>query len=137
MSYQVLPTIISTAFKILEPPPETRGLKLANLEVLINAVLYNAPAALHIMQSQDSNKLQQFFKEWFELLKDDTFLPRVHDKKLSILAMCALLTVDASQVPTPLQDGWTGIVGGILTTFKSLPSAIASTSLSLLHMIFV
>jgi hypothetical protein len=83
------------------------------------------------MQSQDTSKLQQFFKEWFELLKDDLYLPRVHDKKLSILAMCALLTLDASQVPQSLQDGWAGIVHGILTTFKSLPTAVASKTLVL------
>ena len=51
-----------TAFKTLDPPPETRGLDLANLEVLINAVLYNAPAALYIMQNWDANKPQMFFK---------------------------------------------------------------------------
>jgi importin-7 len=129
---KALPSIINTAFKILDPTPETRSLKLGNLEVLINAVLYNATAALHIMQNQDSNKLQLFFKQWFELLKDDLYLPRVHDKKLSILAMSALLTVDASQVPPTLQDGWTGIVNGILLTFKSLPAAISSTPCSIL-----
>lgn len=110
---------------LLDPPPETRGLRIANLEVLINAVLYNAPAALHIMESQDAAKLKKFFGEWFEAVRDDMKLPRVHDKKLSILAMCGLLTMEPAQVPRVLQDGWTDIVTGILHTFKGLPRAIA------------
>jgi hypothetical protein len=88
-------------------------------------VLYNAPAALHIMESQSPEKLQLLFKQWFELLQEDLYLPRVHDKKLSILAMCALLTVEASQVPPSLHEGWIGIVNGILMVFKSLPAAVA------------
>ena len=51
-------------------------------------------------------------------------LPRVHDKKLSILAMCALLELPPASVPDTLRDGWHGIVGGVLTIFKDLPKAI-------------
>lgn len=124
---QTLSPIIDTAFKILDSGIETKSLKLSNLEVLINAILYNAPAALHIMENTDPARLQLFFKQWFDLLKDDSSLPRVHDKKLSILAMCALLTLEGHQVPAPLQSGWVAIVNGILTTFKSLPTAVART----------
>ncbi len=110
---------------LLDPPPETQGLRLANLEVLINAVLYNAPAALHIMEIHDAARLKKFFAEWFEYVRDDMKLPRVHDKKLSILAMCSLLNMDPTQVPVSLQDGWTDIVTGLLLTFKALPRAIS------------
>jgi hypothetical protein len=105
--------------------PETRSLKLANLEVLINTILYNAAAALALINSHGEDKLKTFFTEWFELLKDESSLPRVHDKKLSILAMCGLLTLDGSQIPQSLQEGWTGIVAGILVVFKTLPKAVA------------
>ena len=123
---KTLQTIIVNAFKLLEPPPETRSLQLANIEVLINAILYNAAAALHIMESQDPTKLKLFFTQWFNLVKEDMDLPRVHDKKLSILAFCALLKLERERVPGELLDGWVGIVGGILQLLEEYPKAVES-----------
>jgi importin-7 len=114
-----------TALNLLDPPPETKGLRLANLEVLINSILYNAPAALQIMSMHDANKTKKFFVEWLDMVQEDMKFPRVHDKKLSILAMCALLTIEPSVVPPVLQDRWTDVVKGILWAFKGLPRAIA------------
>lgn len=102
---------------------QTASLRLANLEVLINAVLYNPSAALHIMES--SGKARTFFERWFAAINGDDLLPRVHDKKLSILALCSLLELAPAAVPQSLQSGWPGILGGILTIFKDLPKAIA------------
>jgi len=50
----------------------------------------------------------------------------VHDKKLSILALCKLLEMEAGAIPDSLRDGWPGIVVGVLNIFKSLPQAVAS-----------
>lgn len=65
-----------------------------------------------------------FFDQWFVAINADGRLPRVHDKKLSILALCALLEMAPATIPEALQDGWPGIVGGILKIFKGLPKAI-------------
>ncbi|KAF8887163.1 armadillo-type protein [Infundibulicybe gibba] len=116
-----LQIIIETALGQLDKS-ETASLRLANLEVLINAVLYNPSAALHMMENQ-SGMARTFFDRWFAAIKAEK-LPRVHDKKLSILALCALLEMPPNTVPTTLQDGWPGIVGGILSIFKDLPKAI-------------
>ncbi|KAG6330261.1 hypothetical protein ID866_8829 [Astraeus odoratus] len=99
--------------------------RLANIEVLVNAVYYNPAAALHLMENYKAGASRVFFDKWFAIIKVDTKLPTVHDKKLSILALCKLLEVDVSLVPEVLRDGWPGIVAGALDIFKSLPQAIA------------
>jgi hypothetical protein len=105
---------------------ESAHLKLANLEVLINAVLYNPGAALRIMESFKAGAARKFFDAWFSAIGDaDARLPRVHDKKLSILTLCALLELDPANVPETLKEGWPGIVGGALKLFHGLPKAIA------------
>lgn len=74
---------------------------------------------------ESSGKARTFFERWFAAINGDDLLPRVHDKKLSILALCSLLELAPAAVPQSLQSGWPGILGGILTIFKDLPKAIA------------
>lgn len=114
--------IINTALSILNDD-QTAYLRLANLEVLINSVLYNPSAALHFMEANKPGTARNFFDRWFAAITSDG-LPRVHDKKLSILALCALLEMPPDTVPEPLREGWPGIVGGILKIFKGLPKAV-------------
>ncbi|KIK08065.1 hypothetical protein K443DRAFT_672947 [Laccaria amethystina LaAM-08-1] len=118
-----LQIIINTALGLADKA-QTGSLRLANLEVLINAVLYNPTAALHLMESSHPGSARAFFDKWFVAVNAENRLPRVHDKKLSILAMCALLELPPASVPDTLRDGWHGIVGGVLKIFKDLPKAI-------------
>ncbi|KAJ6583909.1 armadillo-type protein [Mycena vulgaris] len=118
-----LQPIIVTALSQLDKA-ETAPLRLANLEVLINAVLYNPAAALHFMEGTRPGMARVFFDTWFAAINDHAKMPRVHDKKLSILALCALLEMAPGAVPETLKDGWPGIVGGVLKIFKDLPGAI-------------
>ncbi|KAG7087929.1 hypothetical protein E1B28_011975 [Marasmius oreades] len=120
-----LQTFIVTALDYLEIA-ETASLKLALLNVLVNSVLYNPTAALHIMESSKPGSARAFFDKWFAAInKNDNLLPRVHDKKLSILALSSLLDLDHTSIPESLREGWPGIVGGILKLFKDLPKAVA------------
>jgi hypothetical protein len=125
---QILPTFVGTAVAQVDIA-ESSHLKLANLEVLVNAVLYNPGAALQLMESFRAGAARTFFDAWFSAIADaDTRLPRVHDKKLSILTLCALLELDPAGVPAALTDGWPGIVGGALKLFHGLPKAIEGWS---------
>lgn len=82
------------------------------------------------METHRAGASRVFFDKWFETIKNaSTRLPRVHDKKLSVAALCALLEMDPSGVPEPLQPGWHGIVAGALHIFVDLPKAIAGTHL--------
>jgi hypothetical protein len=122
---EVLQPIIVTALGHLDQA-NTSALRLANLEVLINAVLYNPSAALHLMESTSAGASRVFFDHWFAAINAENKLPRVHDKKLAILAICALLEMDPAGIPESLKEGWPGIVGGALKIFKELPAAIES-----------
>jgi len=65
-----------------------------------------------------------FFDTWFQAIHVDHKLPRVHDKKLTILALCALMELHPSTIPETLKAGWSGILAGILRIFTDLPRAI-------------
>ncbi|PSR70855.1 hypothetical protein PHLCEN_2v13296 [Hermanssonia centrifuga] len=120
-----LQTIITTALGVIDKA-NTVSLRLANLEVLINCVLYNPAATLHIMEAIQPGTSRVFFDKWFEAINADNRLPRVHDKKLSIMALCALMEMDPAAVPEAIKEGWPQIVSGALKIFKDLPAAIAA-----------
>ena len=78
------------------------------------------------MENYKPGTARLFFDRWFAAINTEDKLPRVHDKKLSLLALSKLLEVDGAMIPTSLQEGWYGIVAGALVIFKSLPQAISS-----------
>lgn len=93
--------------------------------MLVNAVLYNPGATLHLMDSYTPGTARAFFDKWFEAINGENRLPRVHDKKLSVTALSALLEMDPAQIPDSVKEGWPGIVSGALRIFNDLPKAIA------------
>jgi hypothetical protein len=120
-----LQPIILTALDHLDKG-ETSAFRLANLGVLMNAVLYNPHAALVLMEASRPGMARVFFDKWFKAINSPNHLPRVHDKKLSIMALCSLLEMDPVNILPSLSDGWPGIVTGIIKLFKDLPGAIQS-----------
>lgn len=120
--------VLNIALKRFKSGDEVRSAELVNLSVLINAILYNAASALQVFEGAQAGLSREIFDAWFSAVNKDTELPRVHDKKLSILAMCELLKLPPGAIPDSLKDGWAHIVGAILTLFKQLPGAVASKS---------
>jgi len=123
---KAIPSIVQTTLTLLNKPPATPALKLAALDVMVTVVFYNPSLALHTLESMPGGS-RTFFDKWFGAAASEAGLPRVHDKKLSILTLCELLKLDPSVVPPSLRDGWNGLVGGILSIFKTLPDAQART----------
>ncbi|TFK71252.1 ARM repeat-containing protein [Pluteus cervinus] len=121
---ELLQPIINTAWGQLDKG-ETFAFRLANLEVLINAVLYNPVATLQIIEGSSPGAARVFFDKWFSAINNsEKKLPRVHDKKLCILALSALLELSPDSIPPALHEGWPGIVGGILKIFKGFSKAV-------------
>ncbi|KAK0187704.1 armadillo-type protein [Armillaria mellea] len=85
---------------------ETSALRLANLETA-------RPGLTRV-----------FLDKWFAAINSENQLPRVHDKRLSILALSALIEMDPSGIPDSVKQGWPGILGGILKLFKEFPKAV-------------
>jgi len=113
--------------KQLDPPPKTRSLRLANLNVLVNSILYNTPLAFQIIESLSPNFSRLLFDQWFKSMNEPGGLPRVHDMKLSIMALCGLLELEEGSIPPALKEGWASILPGLLAVFKQLPEAVNRT----------
>ncbi|ELU39618.1 karyopherin [Rhizoctonia solani AG-1 IA] len=98
---------------------KTKILKLHLLNVFVSALLCSPALALHAL----GTSARPVFDRWFVALRNGS-LARVHDKKLSLLAFCELLKLEGERVPADLQDGWVGIVGGILQLLEEYPKKL-------------
>ncbi|KAF9929113.1 hypothetical protein FBU30_001842 [Linnemannia zychae] len=114
--------ILGLIFHYLAPEEgiQTVEFRIQAIEVVMNALYYNAPVTLRILE--ENGWTQRFLTVWFSNL--DKF-SRVHDKKLSIFALCSILNVPVAQLPPALQSGWPQILNGVLTNFEGLPIAQA------------
>ncbi|KAJ4394935.1 Nonsense-mediated mRNA decay protein 5 [Neurospora sp. IMI 360204] len=98
---------------------KVKSYKIHLMEMVINAVYYNPLLTLQILESQGwTNK---FFSLWFSSM--DSF-SRVHDKKLCIVAIVALISIPADQIPPTVAVGWPRLLQGITSLFGSLPTAL-------------
>lgn len=104
---------------------KTNKFRLANLEVLINCVLYNPVAGLHFIEAYSPEMARTFLDRWFTAIKTENGLPRVYDKRLTVIALSALMEMEQSTIPEPLKEGWKFMVSGALKVFEGLPKAVA------------
>ena len=96
-----------------------KSYKIHLMEMVINAIYYNPLLALTVLENKGwTNK---FFSIWFGNM--DNFR-RVHDKKLCIAAISALVTLRADQVPASVQTGWPRLLTGVTQLFRTLPAAM-------------
>ncbi|KAF8934669.1 hypothetical protein BGZ52_003629 [Haplosporangium bisporale] len=114
--------ILTLVFEYLAPVDkiQTVEFKVQAIEVVMNALYYNAGVTLRLLE--ENGWTQRFFGAWFGSLEK---FSRVHDKKLSIIALCAILSVPVEQLPPALQNGWPQVLNGILSNFEGLPIAQA------------
>lgn len=104
---------------LLNDEPKVKSYRIHLMEMVINCIYYNPRLSLHVLESNGwTNK---FFSLWFSNI--DSFT-RVHDKKLSIAAITALLTLNAQEVPVSVQAGWARLLNGIVRLFQTLPAAL-------------
>ncbi|KAF9115179.1 hypothetical protein BGX27_008657 [Mortierella sp. AM989] len=117
-----LAPILALVFEYLIPKEriQTVEFRIQAVEVVMNALYYNPSVTLRLLE--ENSWTQHFLTTWFTNL--DKF-SRVHDKKLSIVALCSILSVPVEQLPPALQSGWPQILNGILTNFEGLPVAQA------------
>lgn len=94
---------INMAMTVLTSPEgvKYKSYKIHLMEMIINAIYYNPILTLQVLESKGwTNK---FFSLWFGSM--DSFT-RVHDKKLCIVAIVALLGLSADQIPASVSVGW-------------------------------
>lgn len=119
---QYIPKFVELAMTvILNDEPKVKSYRIHLMEMVINTIYYNPVLALRVLESNGwTNK---FFSSWFSNIESFT---RVHDKKLSIVAISALLTLRVQDVPSSVQQGWPRLLQGVVRLFQTLPAAIKS-----------
>ena len=119
-----VPSFVELGMKALSSEElKVKSYRIHLMEMVINAIYYNALVTLHILESNGwTNK---FFSLWFSNIES---FRRVHDKKLSIVAISNLLTLNANEIPTSVQQGWPRLLQGVVRLFQTLPAALKSES---------
>ena len=117
-----IPTFVDLAMRVLASNElKVKSYRIHLMEMVINSIYYNPLLALQALEVNGwTNK---FFSSWFSNIES---FSRVHDKKLSICAISALLTLKADEVPTSVQQGWPRLLQGVVRLFQTLPAALKS-----------
>ncbi|KAJ1673123.1 Nonsense-mediated mRNA decay protein 5, partial [Spiromyces aspiralis] len=118
---QLIPGLLNLAatYILSEGAIKTRAFRVYALEVVLNALYYNAPATLAILAQ--NNWVNGIFTAIVQNLQH---FSRVHDKKLLVVALTAVLQVPPDQLPAELQSGLPQIVDTLLQVFQTLPKAV-------------
>ncbi len=100
---------------------KSKAYRIHLMEMVINGIYYNPLLSLHVLEAKGwTNK---FFSLWFSSMES---FSRVHDKKLCIVAIIALLGLSPDQVPASVSVGWPRLLQGITLLLKTLPTALKS-----------
>lgn len=110
---------IEIAMQCLTSGNEAKSYRIHLMEMVINCIYYNPAATLQVLEAHGwTNK---FFSLWFSNIEN---FNRVHDKKLSIVAIVALIQLPPDQVPVSIQPGWPKLMSGVVSLFHTLPLAL-------------
>ena len=104
---------------------KVKAYRIHLIEMIVNAVYYGPILTLSILEMNGTTN--KFFSMWFANIEN---MSRVHDKKLSISAITALLTMPAQNVPHSVQEGWPRLLHGLVKLFHTLPQAEKSKHVS-------
>ncbi|KAK9477553.1 armadillo-type protein [Lipomyces japonicus] len=93
---------------------------LVNLiNVTVNCIYYNPVLAFRTLE--ELGKTAYFFNLWFTNIEN---LSRVHDKKLSVIAIFSILSLPDDHIPQSIQPGLSQLLHGLVSILKTLPDAI-------------
>ncbi|KJZ79342.1 hypothetical protein HIM_01493 [Hirsutella minnesotensis 3608] len=103
-----------------------KSYKIHLMEMVINSIYYNPMLTLQVLENKGWTN--RFFSLWFGSMAS---FSRVHDKKLCIVAISALLSVSHEQVPASVSVGWPRLLQGITELFRTLPDAMRNRDAAL------
>jgi hypothetical protein len=87
--------------------------------VILDALCFNTLETLQVLEQSQATGV--FFAVTLQMLSKYT---RVHDKKVIATAFMSILSLDPSQTPRSVQDGYGALVVGLLQVLVGLPKAI-------------
>ncbi len=122
----MIPSFIEVAFLRLAKDPDSVELRIACLNMAIAAMYYNGPLFFQTLHNsavpgvQQGSLLKFFVEQW---LKDPELITGIHDRKLSVLGLCQLMSV-APEVPDLIDGGFTSkFMPTLLMLFDGLKKA--------------
>jgi hypothetical protein len=124
---QIVPLFLSRGLEVItrknvsEEPIITSSLYLHAIELIVNALFYNPHLTIAFLDSRSATAT--FFQTWHH--KVDRF-NRVHDCKLGIMAICAILS-ELERLPDPVKEAVPSLLYIALRLFSALPKALHST----------
>lgn len=123
----VLVSFIELVLQRLTREVQTSELRTICLQVVISGLYYNTPLLLDVLgkvniPSVSGTVLGQFLNQW--LVDTDCFLG-LHDRKMSVLGLCALMSM-VGQRPTEVTESANKIIPAALLLFQGLKRAYAS-----------
>ncbi|XP_064603784.1 importin-7-like [Liolophura sinensis] len=124
---QVVPSFVELALERLTREVRTSELRTMCLQVVIAALYYNTGflletlAKMHLPNTTAS-VTSQFLKQW--LHDTDSFLG-LHDRKISVLGLCSLLSTGANR-PQEINEVATQMIPSMLHLFQGLKRAYAN-----------
>lgn len=101
----------------------TKPLLLHSLEAIVAGLYYNSALTLSLLSAQPT-WTARFFQIWFKNL---TALTRVHDRKLSIAAICSVfedLAMRGDAAGGDLIGSADKLLLGALAVFREMPAAL-------------
>lgn len=113
-----IPTVIASCLSHIQNKKE-KSLQKWSVLVILDALCFNTIETLQHLES--SQATAAFFAIALQLLPKYT---RVHDKKVIATAFMSILSLDPSQTPTSVQEGYGALVVGLLQDLVDLPKAI-------------
>ncbi|CAH1785309.1 unnamed protein product [Owenia fusiformis] len=122
-----IPTFLELALERLTREIRTSELRTMCLQVVIAALYYNTAMTLEILEkislpNTTESISSQFFKQW--LHDTDCFLG-LHDRKISVLGLCALMDTPAGR-PTAVTEHAAEIIPSCIMLFDGLKKAYES-----------
>ncbi|KAJ3201839.1 hypothetical protein HDU82_007836 [Entophlyctis luteolus] len=114
-----IPELVMISLKYLKHEDDLQSIfKVHLLELIINCLYHSPMQTLQLLEA--SHATETFFFIWFKEL--DNF-SRVHDKKLSILALTAVLGLPIQSIPS-LQNHIGTLLLNLQRLFKEYPAAL-------------
>ncbi|RKP10883.1 armadillo-type protein [Thamnocephalis sphaerospora] len=99
---------------------KTGPFRIRCLTTVVTALLYNSTATLQLLEARQ--RTQAFFQIWFENLKK---FKGMHDTKLCVMALCALLEKSDGQLPASVSASISHLLNGLISLLPTYEKAAA------------
>ena len=117
-----VPTLLATVLPLLDEKNEASSSNLRKwcILLLLEAIYYNPTLALQVLEAHGATA--GFFTQALHKLPKFT---KVHECKVTIVALLSLLSLDPNAVPEAVKVGYPHLLAALVSQLKLLPKSVA------------